>query len=124
MLQGVGVAFLILRDARATRDRTFLWIGAMTLISYACYIPVVFFVQRISALGMLMIPKTLAYLVIGFLAYRVLYSGRLGRPSPSTVTGSMGCTGAPRGVSHAAAKQSGNAATRSDIKEEDCGVSG
>jgi hypothetical protein len=73
MLLGLGVAFLILRDARAARDRTFLWIGVMILISYACYIPVIFFVQRAPNIGMLMIPKTMAYLVIGFLAYRELY---------------------------------------------------
>jgi hypothetical protein len=73
MLQGLGVAYLILRDARATHDRTFLWIGILILISYACYIPVVFFVQQAPLLGMLMIPKTLAYLGIGFLAYRDLY---------------------------------------------------
>jgi hypothetical protein len=73
IVQGLGVASLILHDARATRDRTFLLIGVMILISYACYIPVVFFVQRAPLLGMLMIPKTLAYLGIGFLAYSDLY---------------------------------------------------
>jgi hypothetical protein len=75
IIQGLGVAFLILRDARASDDRTFLWIGVMILISYACYIPVVFLVQRLPLLGMLMIPKTLAYLGIGFLAYSDLYGG-------------------------------------------------
>jgi hypothetical protein len=45
----------------------------MILVSYACYIPVVFLVQRVPLLGMLMIPKTLAYLAIGFLAYADLY---------------------------------------------------
>ena len=73
MLQGLGVAYLILRDAGAARDRTFLWIGVMILISYACYIPVIFYVQQAPLLGMLMIPKTVAYLGIGFLAYRDLY---------------------------------------------------
>lgn len=73
IIQGLGVAFLILRDARASDDGTFLWIGVMILISYACYIPVVFLVQRLPLLGMLMIPKTLAYLGIGFLAYSDLY---------------------------------------------------
>jgi hypothetical protein len=67
------VAYLILRDARATRDHTFLWIGVLIPISYACYIPVIFLVQQAPPVGMLMIPKTLAYLGIGFLAYRDLY---------------------------------------------------
>jgi len=87
VIQGLGVAFLILRDARASGDRTFLWIGVMILVSYACYIPVVFLVQRVPLLGMLMIPKTLAYLGIGFLAYSDLYGGNL-----SSVTAKPGTT--------------------------------
>jgi hypothetical protein len=73
VLQGLGIAYLILRDARATRDRTFLWIGAMILISYACYTPVILFVQQAPVIGMLMIPKTMTYIVIALLAYRGLY---------------------------------------------------
>ena len=76
IIQGLGVAFLVLRDASASGDRTFLWIGTMILVSYACYIPVVFLVQRAPLLGMLMIPKTLAYLGIGSLAYSDLYRGQ------------------------------------------------
>jgi hypothetical protein len=73
-LLGLGVAYLILRDARATHDTTFLWIGRMILVSYACYLPVVLFVQRMPLLGMLMIPKTLAYVAIAVIAYRGLYT--------------------------------------------------
>jgi hypothetical protein len=88
MLQGLGVAYLILRDARRTEDRTFLWIGVLILISYACYIPVVLFVQQVPLLGMLMIPKTVAYLGIGLLAYRDLYrmeaASAAMKPGPGT----------------------------------------
>ncbi|MBK9710188.1 MAG: hypothetical protein IPO81_02460 [Kouleothrix sp.] len=73
IVQGLGVAWLILRDARADRDRTFGWIGAMILVSYACYIPVVLLVQRAPMIGMLMIPKTIAYVAVAALAYRGLY---------------------------------------------------
>jgi hypothetical protein len=69
MVQGLGVAYLILRDALRTRDRTFVWVGAMILVSYAFYMPVIFWVQRFPLLGMLMIPKTMAYVAIAFLAY-------------------------------------------------------
>lgn len=85
MLQGLGVAFLILRDARATHDRTFIWIGVMILVSYACYIPVIFLVQQVPIIGMLMIPKTIAYLVIAFLAYQNLYSTKPVPVSTSTL---------------------------------------
>jgi hypothetical protein len=73
MLQGLGVAYLILRDARAAEDRTFTWIGLMILVSYACYMPVIFLVQQMPIIGMLMIPKTIAYVAIAIIAYRGLY---------------------------------------------------
>jgi hypothetical protein len=73
MLQGLGVTYLILRDARAAQDRTFIWIGVMILVSFACYAPVIFFVQQAPIIGMLMIPKTLAYVAIAVLAYQDLY---------------------------------------------------
>ncbi len=67
---GLGIAFLILRDAIRAGDKTFKWIGVMILVSYACYAPVILFVQQAPLLGMLMIPKTLAYVAIGFILYR------------------------------------------------------
>lgn len=69
ILQGLGVAYLILRDARVSNDRIFTWVGVMILVSYAFYVPVIFFVQRFPLIGMLMIPKTMAYVAIAFLAY-------------------------------------------------------
>jgi hypothetical protein len=50
----------------------------MILVLYACYMLVIFFVQQMSLVGMLTIPKTMAYLVIALLAYRGLYNGRVG----------------------------------------------
>jgi hypothetical protein len=69
ILQGLGVAYLILRDARASNDRVFTWVGVMILISYAFYMPVILLVQQFPLIGMLMIPKTMAYVAIAFLAY-------------------------------------------------------
>jgi hypothetical protein len=73
MVQGLGVAYLILRDARQAEDRAFTWIGVSILVSYAMYIPVILFVQQAPLIGMLMIPKTLAYVAIGFISYFALY---------------------------------------------------
>jgi hypothetical protein len=79
MIQGLGVAYLILRDARRAGDRPFTWIGISILVSYACYLPVILFVQQVPMIGMLMIPKTMAYVAIGFIAYFSLY-----RPAPAS----------------------------------------
>lgn len=73
MVQGLGVAYLILRDGARAKDKSFQWIGAMILVSYACYLPVILWVKQQPMLGMLMIPKTLAYVAIGFIAYNSLY---------------------------------------------------
>ncbi len=81
-IQGLGVAYLILRDARAQDDRTFSWIGVMILVSYAFYIPVILFVQQVPPIGMLMIPKTLAYVGIAVIAYRALYREPAGQLQP------------------------------------------
>ena len=88
MALGLGTAYLILRDGLAAHDRTFTWIGAMILVSYACYAPVIFFVQQNPLIGMLMIPKTLAYVAIAFIAYNGLWRAgsqrHTGRPAVAT----------------------------------------
>ena len=73
MIQGFGVAYLILRDARQAQDKPFTWVGIMILLSYAFYLPVILFVQEMPMIGMLMIPKTLAYVAIAFIAYFSLF---------------------------------------------------
>lgn len=82
IVQGLGVAFLILRDAAQAHDRTYTLVGIMILASYAFYLPVIFFVQQIPMLGMLMIPKTLAYVAIALIAYQAYYRQPA---SPSTI---------------------------------------
>lgn len=76
MVQGIGVMLLILRDATISRDRLFQWIGLCIALSYIFYTPVILFVQTMPMLGMLMIPKTLAYVAIAFLAYNGLWRGK------------------------------------------------
>ena len=84
---GLGVAALILRDASAARDRTYQWIGGMILVSYAFYAPVILFVQTVPLVGMLMIPKTLAYVAIAFLAYSYYFkSGSEKQPKAGTLS--------------------------------------
>jgi hypothetical protein len=69
MLMQLGSAYLILRDGVRERDTTFIWIGVMVIVSFICYAPVIFLQQRVPLIGMLMIPKTIAYLVIAFLGF-------------------------------------------------------
>jgi hypothetical protein len=73
VIQGLGVMFLIWRDAQKQNDQSFKWIAIMIAISYACYTPVILLVQQIPLIGMLMIPKTMAYLGVAIIAFRDLY---------------------------------------------------
>ena len=74
---GLGVAYLFLRDALRTHDRPFAWVGGLIVLSYAMYIPVILFVQQAPIVGMLMIPKTLAYVGVAVVLYRSLYGREL-----------------------------------------------
>lgn len=76
VIQGLGIMALILRDSFRQEDRTFQWIGWMIAASYAFYLPVILWVHRVPALGMLMIPKTCAYMAIAWIAYRALWVRR------------------------------------------------
>jgi hypothetical protein len=80
VIQGVGVTFLILRDAIRSHDRAFTWIGAMIVLSFTFYTPVILWVQWVPLLGMLMIPKTCAYLVVAFIAYFELFRPKKSDP--------------------------------------------
>jgi hypothetical protein len=73
MILGLGVLFLILRDALKIKDGLFQRVAYCIFFSYLFYTPVIFMVRDYPMLGMLMIPKTIMYIVIAFLAYYGLY---------------------------------------------------
>ncbi len=83
VIQGLGVMFLLLRDSIHTHDQIFTWIGIMIALSYIFYAPVILWVQWMPILGMLMIPKTCAYLGAALIAYKGLYQSPVsGIPNP------------------------------------------
>lgn len=73
IVQGVGVIGLLFASATRARDGVFQWIAALIAVSYAFYIPVILFTQQQPLVGLLMIPKTCAYLAVAWLAYRGLW---------------------------------------------------
>ena len=70
------IAPLIIRDAVRAGDKAFSWIGGMIFVSLVCYAPVVAFVQQYPMVGMLMIPKTMAYLVIAVIGLYSLFPNK------------------------------------------------
>ena len=69
-LAGVLLASLVIREGRRDHDPTWTGIGWAMVASYAFYVPVILFANLVPLLGLLMIPKTVAYLVMGFLALK------------------------------------------------------
>ena len=73
---GFLMAGLFVLEGRRDGDRAWAGIGWSMFASYAFYTVVILFADRVPALGLLMIPKTVAYVVMGFLAYRRWWSPR------------------------------------------------
>ncbi|MGN0331646.1 MAG: hypothetical protein ACI4D9_01240 [Lachnospiraceae bacterium] len=67
---GVLVVVLFYRSAKEQKDEPFRFLWLTVVISFACYIPVVLFADAIPIVGMLMIPKTCAYLWTVLIGYR------------------------------------------------------
>lgn len=69
----LGVIIVVLYYRASRNDKAFSWMYLSIIISFACYIPVVLFADSIPIIGMLMIPKTCAYVwsvLIAFNAQR------------------------------------------------------
>lgn len=76
VIQGLGVIGLYLYSAYKTNDRTFKWISWSIVLSFAFYTPVILFAQRYPLAGLLMIPKTCAYVAVAIIAYNAVWGKR------------------------------------------------
>lgn len=69
---GALIVVLFYRSARARQDAPFRHLWLTVVLSFACYIPVVLFADAVPAVGMLMIPKTCAYVWTVLIGYNAL----------------------------------------------------
>ena len=70
---GLLVIILFYRSAREQKDRAFRWMWLTIVLSFGFYIPVVLWADVVPMIGMLMIPKTCAYVwtvLIGYFAMK------------------------------------------------------
>jgi len=79
-IQGLGVAIPMFRDAGKAKDRLFLLLSSLIFVSYACMWTVIPLYHRLPWIGMMMIPKTIAYMAIAFIAHAHFFKPSL-RPS-------------------------------------------
>ena len=72
-LLGLVIIVLFYRNAREHQDTAFRWMWLTIVLSFGFYIPVVLWADTIPLIGMLMIPKTCAYVwtvLIGYCAMK------------------------------------------------------
>lgn len=72
-LMGLIIIVLFYKSAKEKNDKSFRWMWLTIVLSFAFYIPVVLWADVIPMIGMLMIPKTCAYVwtvVIGYKAMK------------------------------------------------------
>ena len=72
-LIGIGIIVICFLTAKKLQDKSDTVMGIMVILSFAFYIPVVLFADVLPIIGVLMIPKTLAYVgvvVIGLVKYK------------------------------------------------------
>ena len=74
ILGGV-IVVLFYRSARERQDRDFRHLWLTVVLSFACYIPVVLFADAVPMVGMLMVPKTCAYIWTVLLGYQARKKG-------------------------------------------------
>ena len=75
-LLGLVVIVLFFLSARERGDRAFRWMWLTIVLSFGFYIPVVLWADAVPMIGMLMIPKTCAYVwtvLIGYFAMKKEY---------------------------------------------------
>ena len=71
-LLGLLIIVLFYRSAKEKKDRPFRSLWLTVVLSFACYIPVVLFADAVPAVGVLMIPKTCAYVWTVAIGYRAM----------------------------------------------------
>lgn len=72
-LIGIGIIVICFMTAKKNNDKSYSIMALMVILSFGFYIPVVLFADIVPVIGVLMIPKTLAYVgvvVIGLVKHK------------------------------------------------------
>ena len=71
-LLGLLIIVLFFQEAKTQKDNAFRWMWLTIVLSFGFYIPVVLWADVIPMIGMLMIPKTCAYVWTVLIGYRAM----------------------------------------------------
>lgn len=70
-IMGILIIVLFAQEAKKTDDKVFRFMPLAVILSFGFYIPVVLFGSVIPLIGMLMIPKTLAYVWVVVMGWQL-----------------------------------------------------
>lgn len=71
-IMGIIIIYIFYKKSREENDKNFKDMYLTIILSFAFYIPVVLFAEVYPMVGMLMIPKTIAYLWTVFIGYNAM----------------------------------------------------
>lgn len=75
-LLGLLVIVLFYKSAKENNDKPFKWMWLTIVLSFGFYIPVVLWADAIPMIGMLMIPKTCAYVWTVLIGYQAMKNSK------------------------------------------------
>jgi hypothetical protein len=84
-VMGIIIIWIFRLEVMRTNDRVFRFMPLAVLLSFGFYIPVVLWASQVPAIGMLMIPKTLAYVWVVWMGWQ-LYKQTGAPNSPSSLS--------------------------------------
>lgn len=76
LAMGILVIVLFYKSAKEHRDRDFRHMWLTIVLSFGFYLPVVLWADRVPMIGMLMIPKTCAYVWTVLIGYKAMRNER------------------------------------------------
>lgn len=84
-LLGICVIVLFYKSAKIHQDKLFRWMWLTIVLSFGFYIPVVLWANAVPMIGMLMIPKTCAYVWTVLIGYNAMKKEGVDEPMKHTM---------------------------------------
>lgn len=69
-IMGIIIIILFILQTKSKEDKAFKFMGLAIILSFGFYVPVVLWSDVIPAIGILMIPKTLAYVWVVYMGFK------------------------------------------------------
>ena len=84
-LLGICVIVLFYKSAKIHQDKLFRWMWLTIVLSFGFYIPVILWANTVPMIGMLMIPKTCAYVWTVLIGYNAMKKEGVDEPMKHTM---------------------------------------